>query len=267
MTPSSGSASARPGANTAPARFLSNTMGRCAPMSAASSASPTSHAWRTAARSGIMTANALPSRRLRARNRATASALFASHAKWKPPRPFTAKILPAISSSTAREKMASLCSRVTPQDSGPRGASTGPHGAPSRTPVVPRSPVAPRSFAVHRSPVPHRSPCAPRSSVAPRTSASQHSPTPPRPVVSPWSFASQRPSSSSCAPNVSRETFVCASVHVRASGFSCSRQLICGPHSKHASGCAWKRRSSGSAYSAAQRSHMGKSFIDVLLRS
>ena len=41
----------------------------------------------------------------------------------------------------------------------------------------------------------------------------------------------------------------------------------CGPHSKHASGCAWKRRSSGSAYSAAQRSHMGKSFIDVLARS
>ena len=41
----------------------------------------------------------------------------------------------------------------------------------------------------------------------------------------------------------------------------------CGPHSKHASGCAWKRRSSGSAYSAAQRSHMGKSFMDVLARS
>ena len=39
----------------------------------------------------------------------------------------------------------------------------------------------------------------------------------------------------------------------------CARftQLMCGPQSQQASGCAWKRRSSGSAYSAAQRGHVG----------
>ena len=34
-------------------------------------------------------------------------------------------------------------------------------------------------------------------------------------------------------------------------------QLMCGPQSQQASGCAWKRRSSGSAYSAAQRGTWG----------
>ena len=47
----------------------------------------------------------------------------------------------------------------------------------------------------------------------------------------------------------------------------CSRQSTWGPQAKHASGCAWKRRSAGSAYSAAQIGHMGKSFMDVWGRS
>ena len=48
---------------------------------------------------------------------------------------------------------------------------------------------------------------------------------------------------------------------------ACERHVRCGPHAKQALGCAWKRRSSGSAYSAAHAGHRGKSAIDVCARS
>ena len=212
MTPSSSRSSAKPAANVAPARFFSSTMGRCAPSSTARSASFTWQTRRTSSTVCAMTANALPSRRLRARNVATASGLFASHTRWKPPRPLTARIFPASSRSTARARMASLSSRVAPQNTGPSGAQT--------------------------------------ASAA--SSASREA--------------------SGCAPAKTRAAADASGPSAAAAGSapdrpSCSRQLRCGPHAKQASGCAWKRRSSGSPYSTAQRSHMGKSFIDVLLRS
>ena len=40
-----------------------------------------------------------------------------------------------------------------------------------------------------------------------------------------------------------------------------------GPHSGHALGWAWKRRSPGSSYSARHRGHMTKPFMEVLGRS
>jgi hypothetical protein len=40
-----------------------------------------------------------------------------------------------------------------------------------------------------------------------------------------------------------------------------------GPHTGHAIGSAWKRRSSGSAYSRAQSAHIGKPAIVVFGRS
>ena len=118
MTPSSGRPSANPAANCAPGFFFSRTIGRWEPVSSASSASFTSQTARTSSNVGAMTANAFPSRRLRSRSRAMASAFDASHARWKPPRPFTATILPARSASTARAKHASLSSRVRPHATG-----------------------------------------------------------------------------------------------------------------------------------------------------
>ena len=54
---------------------------------------------------------------------------------------------------------------------------------------------------------------------------------------------------------------------VLASGIPRSRQVMCGPQAKQASGCAWKRRSSGSAYSRAQSGHMGNADMEVAGRS
>ena len=46
-----------------------------------------------------------------------------------------------------------------------------------------------------------------------------------------------------------------------------SRHVSCGPHCGHALGCAWKRRSDGSSYSARQRAHISKLAIVVAARS
>ncbi len=43
--------------------------------------------------------------------------------------------------------------------------------------------------------------------------------------------------------------------------------LACGPQSGHAFGCAWKRRFSGSRYSARQAGHISNEAIVVLGRS
>ncbi len=48
---------------------------------------------------------------------------------------------------------------------------------------------------------------------------------------------------------------------------SASSQRTVGPQSGHATGCAWKRRSAGSWYSAAQASHSSNAFIVVRGRS
>ena len=108
MTPSSGRWSARPAANCASSRFFKSTMGRCVPVSKRRSASLTWQVSRTSSSVRYITANALPSRRLRRRSSARASGLRASHAKWKPPRPFTATMAPSCKSSAARAKIASL---------------------------------------------------------------------------------------------------------------------------------------------------------------
>ena len=81
MTPSSESLSATPAPMAPSGRLRKSTMGRDAPVSTASSSSLTKHSARTAATVGAMTARAFPSRRLRRRNSATASALFASHTR------------------------------------------------------------------------------------------------------------------------------------------------------------------------------------------
>ena len=87
-------------------------------------------------RSAAITANAFPSRRLRRRSSASACSLHASHTRWKPPSPFTARIFPARSNSTARANMAFDSSRVFPQvtslDGEPEGAACGdtPTGLP-----------------------------------------------------------------------------------------------------------------------------------------
>ena len=168
MTPNSDNPSAKPAPIAAPGRLRSSTMGRVDPARTASSSSLASQSARTSPIPWAITARAFPSRRLRRRSSATASALLASHTRWKPPSPFTAKIFPAMSISTAAAKMASDSSRVFPSEIGP--------SAPTR--------------------------------------------------------------------------------HVTE-----------GPHSKQASGWAWKRRSSGSAYSAAHFSHMGNAAMEVATRS
>ena len=48
---------------------------------------------------------------------------------------------------------------------------------------------------------------------------------------------------------------------------SCGSSRSVGPHSGHALGWAWKRRSAGSSYSAAQRGHSSKPAIVVSGRS
>ena len=74
-------------------------MGRATPSSSARSAESTSA--RRSAEAGFATINAkgLPLRCLRSRSRATASALKASQARWKPPSPLMATILPAFSAA------------------------------------------------------------------------------------------------------------------------------------------------------------------------
>ena len=186
MTPSSGrfqaTASASIGFGPSPVdsepvctRRRSSTMGRTDPVSRAASALSTSQTPRTSSSVRIITASGLLLRRLRRRSSRTAASLPASHARWNPPRPLMATMLPAASRCAHRPMIASLSPRVAPT-AGTRGSSPLPVDASSR--------------------------------------------------------------------------------HVR-----------CGPHAKQASGCAWKRRSAGSAYSRAQRGHMGNAAIDVLGRS
>ena len=55
--------------------------------------------------------------------------------------------------------------------------------------------------------------------------------------------------------------------HASVPVWTFSRQVMCGPQEKHALGCAWKRRSAGSAYSVAHAGHMGNASIDVAGRS
>ena len=52
-----------------------------------------------------------------------------------------------------------------------------------------------------------------------------------------------------------------------ASGTSAPISVACGPHSGHAFGWAWKRRSCGSSYSARHAGHISKPAIVVSGRS
>ena len=115
MTPSSGSLSARPGARCASGRLRRSTMGRFVDSSCSCSTLSTRQTRRASSAEAIMTANALPWRRLRWRNWASASGFSASHTKWKPPSPLTATMPPAMSTRTAAAKMATDASRVLPQ--------------------------------------------------------------------------------------------------------------------------------------------------------
>ena len=192
MAPTSPSPSARPSAKCAPGFLRSSTIGRCGPVSWRSSASLTRQSLRRASSVGYMAASGLVPRRLRRRSSASASALRASHARWKPPRPFTATMPPFFSRATAASTIASDDARSAPT----RGV-----------------------------------------------------------------------------PSASAGAFACSASRWRARSASASsarstvRHVRCGPHSKQASGCAWKRRSSGSAYSAAHCSHMANFSMDVYLRS
>ena len=75
------------------------------------------------ARSAVITAKGFSSRRLRTRSSATAAVLVASHARWKPPRPFTATINPRPMASAAAA-IGSGEARSRP--SGPASQSRGP---------------------------------------------------------------------------------------------------------------------------------------------
>ena len=147
----------------------SSTMGVRGLASWARSASLTSQARRSWSSRANMTASGLVGRCLRCRSVRTACSSPARHARWKPPRPFTATMPPARSSSAALAMMSSEEARSRPRSTSP--------------------------------------------------------------------------------------------------GFSAVRQVRCGPHSKHASGWAWKRLSDGSAYSWAQAGHILKPAIEVEGRS
>ena len=123
MTPSSGSLSARPGARCVSGRLRRSTMGRFVDSSCSCSTLSTRQTRRASSAEAIMTANALPWRRLRSRSLASASGFSASHTKWKPPSPLTATMPPAMSTRTAAAKMASDASRVLPQAIDQAGSS------------------------------------------------------------------------------------------------------------------------------------------------
>ena len=102
MTPSHASPGATPGnASSHWLRFLSRIAGRVGKVNNPGSPMPI---WTNGAADGAlatMTTKGFSSRCLRSRSRATATALRASHARWNPPSPLMATILPARSRSTA----------------------------------------------------------------------------------------------------------------------------------------------------------------------
>ena len=93
--PTNGLRGATSGARAASGRRRTSTMGRSADVSASRSPAVRRASASAAARSGTMTASGFSSRCLRRRRRATDSDDVASHARWNPPRPLSATIIPA----------------------------------------------------------------------------------------------------------------------------------------------------------------------------
>ncbi len=95
----------RPGAtpaicSAAPCCIGSSTIGRAADSSSACSGATACTQRAAEARLATITANGFSSRCLRSRRRATADALRASQARWKPPRPLMATMRPSRSSAS-----------------------------------------------------------------------------------------------------------------------------------------------------------------------
>ena len=95
MMPSQASPGALPGNSAAPLR--QSTTGASIAANNAASSEPTAASPAKEATLSPMTANGFSSRALRRRNSATASALRASQARWKPPNPLSATMPPARS--------------------------------------------------------------------------------------------------------------------------------------------------------------------------
>ncbi len=123
IAPSQASPGATPGsAASAPAALGVSTTGRAADSSSARSAAPTSASPASDAAFATITAKGFASRDLRERRRATASALRASQARWKPPSPLIATISPRISRATV------AATGSTPASGVPSGASSASRG-------------------------------------------------------------------------------------------------------------------------------------------
>ena len=124
ITPSTFKPGATPASRAAlSSRMGSSTIGRSGDCSSACSASPQCTQRAAPARLAATTANGFSSRCLRSRSRATVLALRASHARWNPPRPLIATILPARSSPS----VAAIGSPSIGRADASTSASAGPH--------------------------------------------------------------------------------------------------------------------------------------------
>ncbi len=101
MTPSSRDSGATDSATAASSRRGASTIGRSRPVSSASASGESSTSARAASTEPAISANGLSSRCLRARSAETARSSSARQARWKPPRPFTARIDPPRSAAPA----------------------------------------------------------------------------------------------------------------------------------------------------------------------
>lgn len=109
MTPSlSMPGATAPATSRPPPRGASRTIGAAALHRTAAASSETSQKALITSRSRAIIANGFRARRLRFRRRATASALVASQASWKPPRPLIARIWPRISRLAAPSTASSV---------------------------------------------------------------------------------------------------------------------------------------------------------------
>ena len=125
-------------ARARPSRHSSSTIGCSGDVSSAASSEPTRQCARSSSRPANMTASGLSGRRLRSFRRRTASPSVASQARWKPPRPLTARISPARSSSAAARMGAA--------------GSASPPAASSLTPSPLRAqPQQPHARTAHRA--------------------------------------------------------------------------------------------------------------------
>ena len=105
-TPISPRPGAMPGSST---RADAITMGRAGEVSSSSSSGVRVTSRRAQSRSGTMTAKGLSGRFLRRRSSETASSLVASHMRWKPPMPLTARMRPASISARAAAMLMESC--------------------------------------------------------------------------------------------------------------------------------------------------------------